>query len=562
MSLFLIDGKKLWSHIKDYNPIILSGVPRGGWAEEQKRRWCSRELGNTVTVILCESKNKNKYCTAGNILIDDRRAAGIHWEHSGGTFIHHKSAKRTILILEDILEKRRGQQSYKYRKKKYEEKVEVKEQEQEQVQNQKERKGYNESNNSKCVLTESSVTANNSMRTPTSSNVPNVFPITEYSSPSPSSSSSSFLQESFFGSPNKKQKADRTKNILTEHSLSPIEKYHNSRITFDVLKNISHDEESSSSISPGTFFAGKTSEHSLDLNYNNNNNNSGNNNDNNNNNNNNNNKRENEYQIFEEYQETVNSILALISYHVISVKTSIFGGNHEFHRLFVISDNVKINVLQFCLIFLRWDEILKKHCTDTLYNQRYGNYNKNVNVNKNSNNDNNDNTKKVDNNVNYDHDNNNNNICNNNNSNEVILYWIRLVYMDFSLSHDRRCLKIKDVDEYITARVMYDCNENNYDNNCNNINDDINDDSNNNRNDDNNNKNSVGSKTYGESNDKKSEKCNGNNSKHSQSAPSSSSSVSSSALDVGVFQSLKHIQCFDACLLWYSDVADEVSICI
>ena len=99
-SLFiLVDGRKLWTRIKEHNPIILSGIPRGGWAEVQKRRWCRRELGESVVVILCESRNKNRHCTSGDILIDDRRAARIPWEHSGGTFIHHKSANRTILIL-------------------------------------------------------------------------------------------------------------------------------------------------------------------------------------------------------------------------------------------------------------------------------------------------------------------------------------------------------------------------------------------------------------------------------------------------------------------------------
>ena len=38
-------------------------------------------------------------------------------------------------------------------------------------------------------------------------------------------------------------------------------------------------------------------------------------------------------------------------------------------------------------------------------------------------------------------------------------------------------------------------------------------------------------------------------------------SSSLSSLDVCVFQSIKHIQCFDKCLMWYNEVSTEVSIC-
>ena len=82
----------------------MSGVPRGGWAEDQKRKWCRRELGNDITLITCESRDKHAYCrNIGDILIDDRRAAGALWEKAGGIFIHHQSAIRTLRLLEAAL---------------------------------------------------------------------------------------------------------------------------------------------------------------------------------------------------------------------------------------------------------------------------------------------------------------------------------------------------------------------------------------------------------------------------------------------------------------------------
>ena len=81
----------------------MSGVPRGHWAESQKRQWCYRELGENVTVITCESKKKYRFCQLGDILIDDRRRAGTSWEQSGGIFIHHKSARETIERLQILM---------------------------------------------------------------------------------------------------------------------------------------------------------------------------------------------------------------------------------------------------------------------------------------------------------------------------------------------------------------------------------------------------------------------------------------------------------------------------
>ena len=81
-------GKELWEHIRDYNPIILTGIPRGNKsAVEQKMKWCERELGHDIQVITCYTKEKPNYCLNGSILIDDRTDNMIVWNEKGGKFI-------------------------------------------------------------------------------------------------------------------------------------------------------------------------------------------------------------------------------------------------------------------------------------------------------------------------------------------------------------------------------------------------------------------------------------------------------------------------------------------
>lgn len=81
-------GRELWSRIKEYNPIILTGVPRSSsTAVEQKIRWCQRELGSNILVITCATKDKPKYCINNSILIDDRTDNLNAWNNKGGNFI-------------------------------------------------------------------------------------------------------------------------------------------------------------------------------------------------------------------------------------------------------------------------------------------------------------------------------------------------------------------------------------------------------------------------------------------------------------------------------------------
>jgi 5'(3')-deoxyribonucleotidase len=80
-------GRELWEQIKQYDPIILTGVPNSKTAAEQKRRWCARELGPDIHVITCLTNDKPNFCMSNSILIDDRTENLTAWNYKGGKYI-------------------------------------------------------------------------------------------------------------------------------------------------------------------------------------------------------------------------------------------------------------------------------------------------------------------------------------------------------------------------------------------------------------------------------------------------------------------------------------------
>jgi len=80
-------GRELWEEIREYDPIILTGIPRSVNAAEQKRKWCARELGSDIHVITCTTKDKPNFCLSGSLLIDDRTDNLNAWNSKGGRFI-------------------------------------------------------------------------------------------------------------------------------------------------------------------------------------------------------------------------------------------------------------------------------------------------------------------------------------------------------------------------------------------------------------------------------------------------------------------------------------------
>lgn len=99
------DALLLWEEsIKIHgSPVILTGVPYSiPNVAEQKRDWVDRYFGKTTPMICCASRDKRKYGTPGDILVDDRLKYAHFWKEMGGVFVHHKSAIESISQLRTL----------------------------------------------------------------------------------------------------------------------------------------------------------------------------------------------------------------------------------------------------------------------------------------------------------------------------------------------------------------------------------------------------------------------------------------------------------------------------
>jgi hypothetical protein len=92
------DAMELFEAVRHRNPIILTGLPRGAWAEPQKRRWAARRFPG-VEVITTSSALKREHCHPGDALVDDTVKFRHLWEKEGGVFIPHTSAAKSIAEL-------------------------------------------------------------------------------------------------------------------------------------------------------------------------------------------------------------------------------------------------------------------------------------------------------------------------------------------------------------------------------------------------------------------------------------------------------------------------------
>jgi hypothetical protein len=96
---FTRDGEELWAFCRPLRPTILTGLPMGGWAAPQKRRWVAAKLGADVPVITGMARDKPLHSGPGRVLVDDRPGPREGWERRGGVFILHEDARRTIAAL-------------------------------------------------------------------------------------------------------------------------------------------------------------------------------------------------------------------------------------------------------------------------------------------------------------------------------------------------------------------------------------------------------------------------------------------------------------------------------
>ncbi|MDB5448693.1 MAG: hypothetical protein JWQ97_4010 [Phenylobacterium sp.] len=94
----MADADELFEAVRHKNPVILTGLPRGAWAEPQKRRWAEKHFPG-VPVITTLAALKHEHGHPGDVLVDDRDKHRHLWEANGGVFIHHKSARASIAEL-------------------------------------------------------------------------------------------------------------------------------------------------------------------------------------------------------------------------------------------------------------------------------------------------------------------------------------------------------------------------------------------------------------------------------------------------------------------------------
>ncbi|MGV3636469.1 MAG: hypothetical protein ACO1NQ_02355 [Flavobacteriales bacterium] len=97
----LPDAERLVEGVRHLSPTVLTGLPLGKWAEPQKRAWMARHFPD-IDVITTMARDKHRYCSPGDILVDDQERYRDRWEAAGGRFIHHTSAERTLAAIHDL----------------------------------------------------------------------------------------------------------------------------------------------------------------------------------------------------------------------------------------------------------------------------------------------------------------------------------------------------------------------------------------------------------------------------------------------------------------------------
>ena len=89
------DAMQLFEAVKHLDPIILTGLPRGNWAADQKMRWAEKHFPG-VRMITCMARDKRNHAKEGDVLVDDNDKFRHLWEAAGGIFVHHKYAAQSV----------------------------------------------------------------------------------------------------------------------------------------------------------------------------------------------------------------------------------------------------------------------------------------------------------------------------------------------------------------------------------------------------------------------------------------------------------------------------------
>ncbi|MFL6858387.1 MAG: hypothetical protein ACJ8EB_10845 [Allosphingosinicella sp.] len=92
------DAMRLFEAVRHLDPIILTGLPFGNWAADQKVRWAAQHFPGT-RIITTLARDKRDHAGPGDVLVDDQLRHAHLWEEVGGIFVHHRSAEDTIVRL-------------------------------------------------------------------------------------------------------------------------------------------------------------------------------------------------------------------------------------------------------------------------------------------------------------------------------------------------------------------------------------------------------------------------------------------------------------------------------
>jgi hypothetical protein len=92
------DAMALFDAVRHLDPVILTGLPRGNWAADQKLRWAARHFPGT-RIITTFARDKRNHAKEGDVLVDDQKKHAYLWEEVGGIFIQHRNAADTIARL-------------------------------------------------------------------------------------------------------------------------------------------------------------------------------------------------------------------------------------------------------------------------------------------------------------------------------------------------------------------------------------------------------------------------------------------------------------------------------
>lgn len=100
------DARELWKHLSQYNVRILTAIPKRAHfphAVDDKREWVYKHFGPNIRVAFGPfAKDKQYWCSVGDILIDDMKINCDQWEGRGGFAVQHKSTDDTIVELDKI----------------------------------------------------------------------------------------------------------------------------------------------------------------------------------------------------------------------------------------------------------------------------------------------------------------------------------------------------------------------------------------------------------------------------------------------------------------------------